>query len=90
LFKKSAPSTDAEKLANFKETRTIINKGTGLSLAHHRSAKRAPPKPAAKPAPKPAAAPKAAKAKKEEADEGGSAAAFDDLKELNTFSAQED
>lgn len=80
LFKKAAPATDQEKLATLKETRAALAPGSGLSLAHHRKIKRAP-----KPAPTPKPAPK-----KEVADEGGSAAAFDDLKELNTFSAQED
>lgn len=74
--------TDQEKLANFKETRAALAPGNVLALAgtapHHLAVKKAP-----KPAPKPVA-------KKEEPDEGGSAAAFDDLKELNTFSAQED
>lgn len=84
LFKRSKPVSDQEKLANLKETRGILT-GTPVSLAH------APHHLAAKAAPKPKPAPKAKPAaKKEEADEGGSAAAFDDLKELNTFSAQED
>jgi len=84
LFKRAKPVGDQEKLANLKETRAILG-GTPVALAHsphHLAAKRAP-KPT--PAPKPKPAPK-----KEVADEGGSAAAFDDLKELNTFSAQED
>lgn len=84
LFKRAAPVTDQEKLANLKETRAILS-GQPVALAnspHHLASKQAPKPTAArkeKPAPK-----------KEVADEGGSAAAFDDLNELNTFSAQED
>jgi len=96
LFKRSAPETDAEKLANFRDTRAAMtNSPVALAHAtrHHLAAKRAgAPKPTAKATPKPAAkpAPKKPVAKAEVPDEGGSAAAFDDLKELNTFAAQED
>lgn len=102
MFKRAAPVTDGEKLAHFKQTRELIGGAHQLSAKKAPPPKKGAPKPApaakktapkagAKPAPKPAAKPAAKPApKKEVADEGGSATAFDDLKELNTFSAQED